>query len=43
MERTEFSGKTVPYGIYILRILATYNFGGGTRTIRSNHPVAVIK
>jgi hypothetical protein len=40
---TDFSGKTVPYGIYILRILATYNFGSGTRTIRSNHPVAVIK
>ena len=40
---SDFSGNTVPYGIYILRILATYNFGGGTRTIRSNHPVAVIK
>jgi hypothetical protein len=40
---TDFSGQPVPYGIYVLRILATYNFGSGTRTIRSNHPVAVIR
>ncbi|MEN8006540.1 MAG: glucodextranase DOMON-like domain-containing protein [Candidatus Krumholzibacteriota bacterium] len=40
---TESNGKPVPYGIYILRVLATYNFGGGTRTVRSNHPVAVIR
>jgi len=40
---TEFSGEQVPYGIYILRILATYNVGGGTRTVRGNHPVAVIR
>ena len=39
----DFAGDTVPYGIYVLRIIATYNQAGGTRTIRSNHSVAVIK
>jgi hypothetical protein len=36
-------GDYVPYGIYILRVIATYNQAGGTRTIRSNHSVAVIR
>ncbi len=36
-------GRLVPYGIYILRVIATYNQAGGTRTIRSNHSVAVIR
>jgi len=40
---TDFSGHPVPYGIYVLRILVTYNFGSGQRTIRSSHPVAVIR
>ncbi len=40
---TDFKGEVVPYGIYVLRIIATYNQAGGTRTIRSNHSVAVIK
>jgi hypothetical protein len=40
---TDFGGNKVPYGIYILRILVTYNFGSGQRTIRSSHPVAVIR
>jgi len=33
----------VPYGIYILRVVATYNQAGGTRSIRSNHSLAVIR
>jgi hypothetical protein len=37
------NGEYVPYGIYILRVIATYNQAGGTRTIRSNHSVAVIR
>lgn len=37
------TGEFVPYGIYILRVIATYNQAGGTRTIRSNHSVAVIR
>lgn len=36
-------GDYVPYGIYILRVIATHNQAGGTRTIRSNHSVAVIR
>lgn len=36
-------GEFVPYGIYILRVIATYNQAGGTRTLRSNHSVAVIR
>ncbi len=40
---TDFGGNPVPYGIYVLRILVTYNFGSGQRTIRSSHPVAVIR
>ena len=36
-------GDYVPYGVYILRVIATYNQAGGTRTIRSNHSVAVIR
>ncbi|MDX2474532.1 MAG: glucodextranase DOMON-like domain-containing protein [Candidatus Krumholzibacteria bacterium] len=39
----DFKGDVVPYGIYVLRIIATYNQAGGVRTIRSNHSVAVIK
>lgn len=37
------NGDLVPYGIYILRVIATYNQAGGTRTLRSNHSVAVIR
>lgn len=37
------TGDYVPYGVYILRVIATYNQAGGTRTIRSNHSVAVIR
>lgn len=37
------SGNYVPYGVYILRVIATYNQAGGTRTVRSNHSVAVIR
>ncbi len=39
----DFGGEIVPYGVYILRIETTYNQAGGTRTIRSNHSLAVIK
>jgi len=39
----DFAGDIVTYGIYILRIETTYNQAGGTRTIRSNHSLAVIK
>lgn len=39
----DFSGEVVPYGIYVLRIQTTFNQAGGTRTIRSNHSLAVIK
>ncbi len=39
----DFGGNIVPYGIYILRIETKYNQAGGTRTIRSNHSLAVIK
>jgi hypothetical protein len=39
----DFGGKPVPYGVYVLRIETTYNQAGGTRTIRSNHSLAVIK
>jgi len=39
----DFSGELVPYGIYIVRVLATFNEGGGTRTIRSTHTLAVIR
>ncbi len=39
----DFGGEIVPYGIYILRIETTYNQAGGTRTLRSNHSLAVIK
>ncbi len=37
------AGDPVPYGVYILRLLVTYNQAGGTRTVRSTHPVAVIR
>ena len=37
------SGEYVPYGVYVLRVIATYNQAGGTRTIRSNHSLAVIR
>jgi hypothetical protein len=37
------AGNPVPYGVYILRLAVTYNQAGGTRTIRSTHPVAVIR
>ncbi len=40
---TDENGKFVPYGIYVLRLIVTYNQAGGQRTIRSNHPVAVIR
>lgn len=36
-------GELVPYGVYVLRITATYNQAGGTRSIRSNHSLAVIR
>jgi hypothetical protein len=36
-------GEFVPYGVYILRVVATYNQAGGTRSVRSNHSVAVIR
>jgi carbohydrate-binding DOMON domain-containing protein len=36
-------GDPVPYGIYIIRLVVTYNQAGGTRSIRSNHSVAVIR
>lgn len=39
----DFGGNVVPYGIYVLRIQTTFNQAGGTRTIRSNHSLAVIK
>lgn len=39
----DFGGEIVPYGVYVLRILTTYNQAGGTRTLRSNHSLAVIK
>ncbi len=39
----ESNGDLVPYGVYILRIIATYNQAGGTRSIRSNHSLAVIR
>ena len=35
--------RLVPYGIYILRLIVVYNLRDGDRTIRSNHPVAVIR
>lgn len=37
------NGEYVPYGVYVLRVIATYNQAGGTRTIRSNHSLAVIR
>nr|MBC8424090.1 hypothetical protein [bacterium] len=40
---TGTNGEFVPYGIYILRLIVTYNQAGGQRTIRSNHAVAVIR
>ncbi|MBK9302400.1 MAG: carboxypeptidase regulatory-like domain-containing protein [bacterium] len=40
---TDANGDPVPYGVYVLRLLATYQVGGGNRTIGSNHPVAVIR
>jgi len=40
---TDENRNNVPYGIYILRLIVTYNQAGGQRTIRSNHPVAVIR
>jgi hypothetical protein len=40
---TADNGEYVPYGIYILRLIVTYNQAGGQRTIRSNHAVAVIR
>ncbi|MCB1151036.1 hypothetical protein KDK88_05775, partial [bacterium] len=36
-------GDLVPYGIYILRLIVEYKLGNGSRSIRSNHPVAVIR
>ncbi len=37
------NGEYAPYGVYILRVIATYNQAGGTRTVRSNHSLAVIR
>ncbi len=37
------TGEFVPYGVYILRLIVTYNVPGGTRTIRSNHSLVVIR
>ncbi|MFH1844038.1 MAG: glucodextranase DOMON-like domain-containing protein, partial [bacterium] len=37
------AGDQLPYGIYILRLIVTYNQAGGQRSIRSNHSVAVIR
>jgi hypothetical protein len=39
----DHAGRVVPYGVYVLRILTTFNQAGGQRTIRSNHSLAVIK
>ncbi len=40
----DFAGNYVPYGVYILRVLVTYNqAGGASRDIRSNHSLAVIR
>ena len=39
----DVSGDPVPYGVYVLRIVATYNQAGGTRSVRSNHSLAVIR
>ena len=40
----DFSGDVVPYGIYVLRIEASYNLADGTRRVfRENFSVAVIK
>ncbi|MFO7653497.1 MAG: glucodextranase DOMON-like domain-containing protein [Candidatus Krumholzibacteriia bacterium] len=39
----DHAGDLVPYGIYVVRLIATYNQAGGTRTIRSNHALAVIR
>ncbi|MBD3425208.1 MAG: hypothetical protein GF417_12295 [Candidatus Latescibacteria bacterium] len=36
-------GGTVPFGIYICRFTVTYQMGGGTRTIRKNVAVAVVR
>ena len=40
---TNHRGDRLPYGIYIMRLIVTYNQAGGQRTIRSNHAVAVIR
>lgn len=37
------SGNLVPYGLYILRLSVTFKQAAGERTIRSTHPVAVIR
>jgi len=37
------TGEYVPYGVYILRVIATYSQAGSTRSIRSNHSLAVIR
>ena len=39
----DFNRDPVPYGIYIVRVITTYNQSGGTRSIRSNHSLAVIR
>ncbi len=36
-------GHLVPYGAYVMRLLVTYQEGGGNRTIGSNHALAVIR
>lgn len=40
---TDIGGEPVPYGIYIMRVIAKYGTSGNERTVRSNHPLAVIK
>ena len=39
----DFGGEYVPYGIYIVRVIATYTQAGVTRSVRSNHSLAVIR
>ncbi len=38
-----FNDDDLPYGIYVIRLLVTYNQAGGSRTIRSNHAVVLIR
>ncbi len=39
----DHSGKLLPYGIYVVRLVVTYNQAGGTRSVRSNHAVVLIR